>query len=187
MDMGHRRLRLLALLPFALGAAGCQGDRELQQELLNIKNETTLQLELLNRHSEFLVQKSEMVEGNLATLTDEDRRLSREVAIYTARPDQIRREILGEVDTRAEMATERRERFSRDIADRLDARGRALSEKTSQTIAKFQSALDHDRMFLTFVFAHQDSMNRVFANRFDDRPWYESVLGRWEAQQNPTP
>lgn len=184
--MGNRRLHLLLLLPLA-AVAGCQGDRELQQELLNIKNETTLQLELLNRHGAFLTEKTDMVEQQVDALSDADRHLSREVAIYTARPDQIRREILNEVDTRGELAAERQEQFKDEIADRLDDRGRVLSEKTQNTIEQYQDALDRERAFVEFVFTQQDSMNRVFANRFADRPWYESILGTWEAQQKTTP
>jgi polyhydroxyalkanoate synthesis regulator phasin len=187
MRMGNRRRHLLVLLPLA-ALAGCQGaDRDLQQELLNLKNETTLQLELLSRHSEFLTEKTDMVEKRLDTLSDADRKLSHDVAVYTARPDQIRKEILDEVDSRGEMAAERQQRFGDDLTGRLDARGTELSNKASTTIAEFQSVLDHEHDFFKFVFTAQDSLNQVFANRFADRPWYESVLGRWEARQSATP
>jgi hypothetical protein len=43
--------------------------------------------------------------------------------------------------------------------------------------------------FFRFVFSEQDSINMEFAARFESRPWYESVLGRWEereqAERNP--
>lgn len=184
--MAKRRFHLLFLIPLA-AAVGCQGDRELQQELLNLKNESTLQLELLERHSAFLTEKTDMVEKQVDALADSDRRLSHDVAVYTARPDQIRKEILDEVDQRGELAAERRERFKEEILQRLDDRGDELTAKAQEAVDQYQAVLDRERAFIDFVFTQQDSMNQVYANRFADRPWYESILGTWEARQNATP
>jgi hypothetical protein len=37
--------------------------------------------------------------------------------------------------------------------------------------------------FVNFVATEQDSINRVFATRFDSRPWYQSYMGKWEDMQ----
>ena len=39
--------------------------------------------------------------------------------------------------------------------------------------------------FVRFVMTYQDTVNIAFASRFDQKPWYTSILGRWE-QKKPT-
>lgn len=185
--MIQRIALLLFLTPLIAGVVGCQGNRELQQELLNLKNETSLQLELLNRHNDFLTRKTDLVEERVERLSSSDRQLTREVNIYGARPDQIKREILDEVDVRGQMAADQRTAFTQEFDDRLTDKSAYLSDKTRTTIAGFERALDHEDRFFRFVFAEQDSMNLEFVSRFQDRPWYESLLGRWEQQENSAP
>jgi hypothetical protein len=182
-----RACALLLLAPLILAVAGCQSSRETEQELVDLRNETTLQLLLLNRHGDFLSQKSDLVAERLRILEEADLELARNFDAYASRPDEVKEEVLGEVDSRGESMANQQQAFAAEIDQRLHDKERALDAKTKDAMAAIQAVLDYENAFFRFVFTEQDSLNLVFARRFEDRPWYESVLSRWEARQSPTP
>ena len=180
----RRSVFILLGTTVVLGLTGCQANRELQEGLVELKNITRLQLMLLDRHNEFLTQKLEKVALNLEALEATNAKLTREFAVYTARPDAIKREILEEVDFRAAEAAENQRFFTQAFAERLNNKEAALGQILTQSIQSMQNKLDYEDEFFRFVFSQQDSVNGEFANRFDSRPWYESLLGKWKTEQS---
>jgi hypothetical protein len=175
-----RRLTPLLALMVSLCVVGCQGDREVQQALLDLKNEHTLTLMGLTDQSEFLEKKLDHVREKLEVLDESDRMLSSEFALYARRPDEIKREILDDVGLRTVMIAEEQQQYFVDLTNRLDQHALRFDNQMVQATEATQKTLSEEDAFFRFVFTEQDSINRVFAARFENRPWYESVLAKWE-------
>lgn len=175
--------RAVSLVAVLAGLTGCAQDRQLQQDLLDYKNETTLTLMLLEDQNDFLMDKLDTVSEAVDAVDESDSRLQRNFSAYSRRPDEIKQEILDEVDTRAGVVEEQQERFAAESARKLDELDQSLDTHLSDAVAVMQASLDHEDSFFRFVFGLQDSVNLEFAQRFDRKPWYESVIGRWEAEQ----
>ena len=180
----RRPILLLLGMTTALALTGCQANRELLEGLVELKNDSSLQLMLLDRHNQFLISKVEKVTRNLEALEAINARLSREFAVYTSRPDAIKRDILGDVSFRASEAAEKQRLFTEEFSDRLNKKETALNQILTQNIQSIQKTLDYEDEFFRFVFTMQDSINREFATRFDSRPWYQSLLGKWEGDRD---
>jgi hypothetical protein len=58
-----------------------------------------------------------------------------------------------------------------------------METRATARLEEFKKKVDEHEEFVNFVTAQQDSINRVFATRLDSRPWYESILGKWEDMQ----
>lgn len=179
--------RLLVLLPvLALATAGCQGDRELQQEMLNYKNDTRYQLEVLNRHDQFLKEKMAGTQDMLAKAEASDRELSRDFRSYSSRPDEIKKEIVEDAAQRADRFAAQEADFLREIDGKLDSADARLQENLDRAGNEIADRLNSEGEFFDYVMSAQDSVNQVFARRFDSRPWYESVLGKWSEKKSAT-
>jgi hypothetical protein len=163
-----------------LAVSGCGVNRELQEQFVDLKNEFNLQLALLNRHGEFLEKKVAAIETKLAEAERVDRELSGGLAAYIARPDEVKREVLADATAEARRAEERQAAYLAAFQQRLGARRADIHRRAHEAISQTHRTLDDRERLFRFVFTAQDSVNRVFASRFDQRPWYQSVLGRWE-------
>lgn len=182
--MSLRRLQLLALIVAMAGLTGCQArNRDLEQELVDIKNAARLNEMLLERQSEFLTNKVDLVTQQIDKLEEDNHRLSRDFSIYAARPEEVKHEVLTEVDVKTDQATKAQEDFRREFTQKLNQRAADLDAKSREAISDYMDTLNADDRFFRFVFTEQDSLNRIFAARFENRPWYESILGKWESQQ----
>ena len=181
-----RRLASLVALMLSFCVVGCQADRELQQSLLDLQNEHTLTLMHLTDQNEFLQKKLDHVRERLDALDNSNRMLSSEFAIYARRPDQIKREILDDVGLRTVMIAEEQEQYLADLTKRLEQQALRLENQMAGATEATQKTLSEDDTFFRFVFTEQDSVNRVFAARFENKPWYESVLAKWE-ERSPDP
>lgn len=176
--------RLLVLLPvLALAAAGCQGDRELQQELLNYKNDSRFQLELLDRHDQFLKEKMSDTQDMLAKVEASDHQLSRDFKSYASRPGQIKKEIVEDTAQRAQQIAAEELDFVEEVNGKLDSADARFDEEVTQTGNEIADRLKSEGRFFDYVMTAQDSLNLAFARRFDSRPWYESVLGKWTEKE----
>jgi hypothetical protein len=179
--MNRRILGFLAVAVVAAPLAGCEANREVLQQFVDMKNEFNLQFALLQRHGEFLEQKVAQIEAKVVAAEEVDRKLSRGLAAYVARPLGVKKEILDEVDTRAEATSAAQDAYRASIQSRIDQADSRFTTHLDQETSRARQTLADEERFFRFVFTEQDSVNRVFAARFDSRPWYESVLGRWEA------
>jgi hypothetical protein len=179
--MNRRFLGFLAVLVAAAPLAGCEANRELLQQFVDMKNEFNLQLALLQRQGEYLEQKVGQIDAKVTAAEEKNDKLSRNLAAYVARPLAVKKEILDEVDSRAEAVGAAQDAYHASVESRLDQADARLNSQFDREADRTRNTLADEERFFRFVFTEQDSINRVFAARFDSRPWYESVLGRWES------
>lgn len=178
-----RPLHLALILGMGVATAGCgHMTRDAQQALLDYKNQARFELEWAKTQIEFLNKKVVQVEEKLDQAARLDAQVNRDMAYYQARPDEIKREILREVDERAQELQERRSAFEAQLASDLDARVTAYDDSLVVRRHLIHDELDYNQRFVDFVMSSQDSINREFAYRFDSRPWYENVIGSWDSK-----
>jgi hypothetical protein len=175
-------LRGAAMLLAGALAAGC-GGKKTYEPLEELKNDFNLQLSLLKRHSDFLEKKVVNVETKLAKVDASTDSLAMQIEAFVTGPDRVQREILAEVDAQTTAADRGRENYMAALRRRLDERDQDLNHRADEAIGRTTRVLtDRDRFF-RYVFTAQDSVNGIFASRFDQRPWYQSVIGRWEGRR----
>jgi hypothetical protein len=173
------------LLAAAVLTSGCTGNRELEETLIDYKNETKLQLALLQAQSEFLTDKGNSVSGKMEALTEDTETLDAEFSIYANRPAAIKREVYQYVSAESTQVNEDQTRFVDHVEDSLLQFKQNRNENLGAQLATMQATLEYHAEFMEFVFTYQDSMNALFAARFDSRPWYESLIGKWQTQNTP--
>jgi hypothetical protein len=173
------------LLAVAVLATGCTGNRDLEEVLVDYKNETKLQLALLEAQSEFLTDKGNSVSDKMEALTEDTETLDAEFSIYANRPAAIKREVYEYVSEESTQVAADQAQFVAHVEDSMRRFGDTRNESLRGQLAAMQANLDYHAEFMEFVFTYQDSVNAVFAARFDSRPWYESLIGKWQTQNTP--
>ena len=176
---------MITLIAASLGAAltGCQGNRELTQKVLTMEKQSGAQFQLLKQHNEVLNRKVNRLNETVNDLTKMNSELSEELATYANRPDEVKIEIISEVNTRFGAIASDLESFKTNLTENVDERFSAMDQKMETDFTEMTRVLDHHTAFVEFVSAEQDSINRVMANKIDSRPWYQSIVGKWEDQQ----
>ncbi len=181
--MTRRSLAVLVLLGVALPLGGCRQIRQNQQDILNLQSTSRAKFDLMKRQNEFLNRKVNQLTEKVDELTDTNERLSADLAAYAARPEEIKLEIVSEVNTiRQAMATSQRD-FQEKVETTFAERTEALDSHIAEELTKIKKTLNKHTSFVQFVATEQDSINRVFARRFDSRPWYQSIIGKWEDRE----
>ena len=89
-------------------------------------------------------------------------------------------EIITEVNTRFQAVGRKQDDFIAQINTRFEQRSTTIEDNLDSEVVDMEKMLNQHTTFAWFVATEQDSINRVFANRFDSRPWYESIIGKWE-------
>jgi len=174
-----------ALLTAAVLATGCTGNRELEEVLVDYKNETKLQLALLQAQSEFLTDKGNSVSDKMEALTEDTETLDAEFSIYANRPAAIKLEVYEYVSEESTLVAADQTQFATHVEDSVHQFEETRNQSLGAQLAAMQTNLDYHAEFMEFVFTYQDSVNAVFAARFDSRPWYESLIGKWQTQNTP--
>lgn len=180
------RLRVVSaavVLGALLFLTGCQANREMQAEVVNLKASTKKQLDLLKRQNEFLNRKLNTMTAKVDELTKKTDDLSAELTTYINRPDEVKIEIIEEVNTRFRAIAQQNDEFKADLMGQFQAKADAVDERLDTEMSEMDRLLNKHTTFVQFVAAEQDSINRVFANRFDSRPWYQSIIGKWEDRE----
>ncbi len=180
------RLRLLSITAFvgvAILFAGCGANREMQAELVNLKSSTKKQLDLLKQQNQFLNRKLNTVNEKVDELTDLTNSLRTELSTYANRPDEVKLEIIEEVNTRFAAIAKSQKDFEDQVQTAFQDQAQQVNQKLDNQLAEMNKTLNKHTAFVQFVAAEQDSINRVFANRFDSRPWYQSIIGKWEDRE----
>ncbi len=178
--MNRRLVSLAVVLGVGMTLAGCQGNRQMQQDLVNLQSTTKKQLDLLKQQNEFLNRKMNTVNTNVATLTEKTDQLSAELATYANRPEEVKLEIISEVNTRFESIAANNKEFQAEVLANFKAQEEQIDQKLLVQLEDMNKTLNKHTAFVKFVASEQDSINRVFANRFDSRPWYQSIIGKWD-------
>jgi hypothetical protein len=183
--MNRPRLAILPALGFgaALLAAGCSGSRDFEAELGTVRSTTRTQLDVLKKQNELLNRKLNDMNARVDEIQVSNERLSTDLTTYASRPDEIKIEILTEIQTTFQSLAARQQEFEANTDSLLATETRVIAESLEVKLADVDKSLAQHSAFVHFVSSEQDSINRVFANRFDSRPWYQSILGRWEDMQ----
>lgn len=180
----YRRLTTaVALLGMTLVLGGCQANREMKAEIVNIKNTSKKQFNLLKQQNEFMNRKVNTLNEKIDELTKMNSKLSEELATYASRPDEVKIEIVEEVNTRFQAIASKQEEFRTQLLADIEADRSATAEKIDTEFTEMREVLNHHTSFVQFVATEQDSINRVFANRMESRPWYQSIIGKWEDKE----
>ena len=177
--------RLLVIVAFAglTALTGCQQTREMEAELINLKQKTNKQFTLLKQQNEFMNRKVNTLNEKVEDLTKMNGTLSEELATYANRPDEVKMEIIAEVNTRFASIAKAQEDFKNNLTKDVTEHNTKIEEKLETEFTDVRKVLENHTSFVQFVAAEQDSINRVFANRFDSRPWYQSIIGKWDDRE----
>lgn len=179
-----------AALTLVFGLSGCQKQREMEVQLQNLEASVPKQFGLLKQQNEFVNRKLNKLNDKIEELTERNIELSDELATYANRPDEVKVEIINEVNTRFGAIAKAQTDFQANITQEIEENNKAIEEQLTTKFAEMDKLLTHHTTFVNFVAAEQDSLNREIATRIDDRPWYQSIIGKWDdrerqAQENP--
>ena len=179
-------------LSFTLGVAvlavlyGCgNNSKKLESQVAGFKSEMDPQIQLMTRHSKFLKKKAETIAAKVDKIEAEQAQLNAALGALTAEPGAAKRDILAFVDAKSESTARFQKATLQEFGRFLDQRDVLVRQTLKAQDDSLQAALAKTDEFIRFVMTNQDTVNQAFASRFDQKPWYTSILGRWE-QKKPT-
>jgi archaellum component FlaC len=171
------------LLGVALVLCACEGTQEIELQLTNTRDNTKAQMDLLKKNHELVNRKLNDLNERIVKLQETNDRLSGDLTTFASRPEEVKLEIIQEVNTRFDGVAREQAEFKQAVEDTLQARMQRIDAALATQVADMEKTLQQHSSFVMFVATEQDSINRVFANRFDSRPWYQSYMGKWEDMQ----
>jgi chromosome segregation ATPase len=148
--------------------------------MINVRDRARAEMDVLKKQNELLNRKLNDMNQRVTELQESNDRLSAELANYATRPEEVKLEIIGEVNTRFAAMAKGHDDFVSQINQEFADRTTGIETDLDDQLAEMEKTLSQHSAFVQFVAAEQDSINRVFATRFDSRPWYQSVLGKWD-------
>ena len=179
----HRHVSTVLLGGLLLGLTGCQQVRQNQADIVALTNTVNRDLELLKRQNTFMNRKLNKLQESVEEATEVSKDLREELSTYANRPDEVRLEIINDVNTRFAQISKSNEEFKAAVNEQFADHTAATKERLDTSLAEMEKILNNHSAFVQFVATEQDSINRVFANRFDSRPWYQSIIGKWEDKE----
>ena len=177
-------LRLATFLLVLAALAGCSNDAEkIQAQVTTFKSELDPEMQLLTRHSKFLKKKAETIAAKVDKLEADQAQLVSVLYALTSHPEAVKRDMTALLEAQQDtMATFQRATLQ-EFGRFLDQRDAAVQQKLAAQSDSLNAELAKADEFVRFVFSYQDTVNHNVAARFDQKPWYTSILGRWEAQR----
>jgi hypothetical protein len=172
---------------FVLLAAlsGCNDSKRLESQVTGFKTEMDPQIQLMVRHSKFLKKKAETIAAKVDKIEAEQAQLHATLGALTSEPGAAKRDILAVVDAKTESTSQFQSATLREFGKFLEQRDALVRQTLEAQNDSLTAALAKTDEFVRFVMTYQDTVNQAFASRFDQKPWYTSILGRWE-QKKPT-
>jgi len=185
--MMHKRPAVFAGLGLMLVFWGCQkkstvDPKQFQVEVTKYREESTALIDSVNSQNARLNRALNEINGRVDRLQEANDRLNAELTAYKELPD-VRAEITPQVYAQFNLVSAAQEQFVKSIRDSITLRASAMDDTLEVRTSTMQSTLAEHMAFVQFVATEQDSVNRVFANRIDSRPWYVSFMGKWEDRQ----
>jgi len=181
--MTRRSLFFGPLVGVALVLCACEGTQEIELQLTNTRDNTKAQMDLLKKNHELVNRKLNDLNERIVKLQETNDRLSGDLTTFASRPEEVKLEIIQEVNTRFDGVRREQIEFKKTVEDSLKARMDRIDAGLEVQVQDMEKTLLQHNAFVQFVATEQDSINRVFANRFDSRPWYQSYMGKWEDMQ----
>jgi len=173
-------------LAFLVGAVcllvmtGCDKNAGVRDELFRIRDNNKAEMDILKKRNEMLNRELNDLKETADKLQDSNDRLSLELTNYATRPDQVKLEIITEVNTRFASIANSQQAFIDQVNQSFAAVDTAINADLEAGLAELEETLVEHTALVRFVTGEQDSINHIFASRFDSRPWYQSILGKWE-------
>jgi vacuolar-type H+-ATPase subunit I/STV1 len=186
--MTHIRPALYAGLGIVFVLSACNKSsstvdpQQFSAEIAKYREEDMAKIDSTNAHDAALNRKLNEINARVDKLQEASDRLTAELTAYKELPD-VRLEIIPEVTSRFQIVNQAQDQFVKSIRDSVTMRATATQDTMTTRIAVMQNILNEHMAFVQFVATEQDSINRVFANRIDSRPWYVSFMGKWEDRQ----
>jgi len=181
--MTRRTLFLAPVLGAVLVLSACEGTKDIELQLTNTRDNTKAQMDLLKKNHELVNRKLNDLNERIGKLQETNDRLSGDLATFASRPEEVKVEIIQEVNTRFEGVRREQAEFKQTVQDTVKARMERIDAGLQAKVEAMEKNLTQHSAFVEFVATEQDSINKVFANRFDSRPWYQSYMGKWEDMQ----
>ena len=178
---------LLSVLTLGLvaGLCGCNEAKKLESQVTTFKSEMDPQIQLMVRHSKFLKKKAETIAAKVDKIEAEQAQINQTLAALRAEPGAAKRDIIALVESKADTMARFQKATLLDISALFAERDAVIQQKLKAQDDSLRAALARTDEFVRFVMTNQDTVNLAFASRFDQKPWYTSILGRWE-QKKPT-
>jgi len=181
--MNRSLLVVLGLLSFSLVFSGCAGDREMKEKVLTMELQSKSKFGLLKQQNEFMNRKVNTLNEKVEELLEANAVLTERLAEFANRPDEIKIEIITEVNTRFATISTAQKQFTERVTEDVDTRFNVMENKFDTQFKDMNAVLLHHTEFVQFVSTEQDSINALFAGRIDSRPWYQSIIGKWEDKE----
>jgi hypothetical protein len=177
--MRRHWLTLLIGVGFVLALTGCNRNQEIQAELFRIRDRNKAEMDLLKKSNELLNRRYNDLKERVDKLQETNDRLTGELTEYATRPEEVKLEIITEVNTRFAAIANGQQDFMTQVNADFEEKEAVIETDLVAGLDRMEKTLLQHAAFVQFVSSEQDSINRVFAGRFDSRPWYQSVLGKW--------
>jgi len=162
---------------------GCNESKKLEEQVTGFKSEMDPQIQLMTRHSKFLRKKAETIAAKVDKIEAEQAQMNQALGALTSEPGAAKRDVLGLVDAKADSTARFQKSALQEFSRFLDQRDAAIQATLKAQDDSLRAALGATDEFIRFVMTDQDTVNQAFAQRFDQKPWYTSILGRWEQKK----
>ena len=184
--MTHIRPAVYAGLGIVFVLSGCQKQsavdpKQFAVEINKYREEQTALIDSTNSNDARLNRTLNEINARVDKLQQANDQLTAELVAYKELPD-VRNEIFPEVLSKYQIVGQAQEQWMKSIRDSIST-ATATQDTVTARIAAMQNQLNEHMAFVQFVATEQDSINRVFANKIDTRPWYVSFMGKWEDRQ----
>jgi hypothetical protein len=167
-----------------IAVSGCNDTKKIEAMVASYKAEMDPQMQLMVRHSKFLQKKAETIAAKVEKLEAENAQMSQALAALTYEPQAAKRDILAYVDARADTLAMFQKNSLEEFGHFLNQRDVAVRQTLQAQDDSLKAALASADEFFRFVMSDQDTVNQAFAQRLDQKPWYNSILGRWEKKKS---
>ena len=137
----HRHVSTVLLGGLLLGLTGCQQVRQNQADIVALTNTVNRDLELLKRQNTFMNRKLNKLQESVEEATEVSKDLREELSTYANRPDEVRLEIINDVNTRFAQISKSNEEFKAAVNEQFDDHTAATKERLDTSLAELEKIL----------------------------------------------
>ncbi len=169
----------------AVGLLGCsEGDKLTLAEMERLKRDVDKQMRLVKEQNLQINDKQNVLKEELRVIKEEYiPAVMVSLDSVSAKPDQVKVQMIAEVENRLRTITENVKDFKKEVNDDIVAHKSTVADSLKSRLDGYNKRISYIEDYTQFVLTQQDSVNREFANRIDKRPWYVSIIGAWDDRQ----